>query len=123
MGEPEPAAMRSEGWQLCLVTLILAASTLVSSTNWVVTSQYKTYGSSVYAGDIQTCTDTTLISTEVERGSESFPGCLASCTNHTDCGSFWLSSSGCVMLNTSKCTDTTFIRPAAPNIPYHLKIV
>merc|ERR1711971_253663 len=119
------ATMRSEGCHfIFLVPLIVAATTLVSSTSsWVVTSQYKTYGSSMYAGDIPTCTDTTVITTELERGSDIFSGCLASCTAHSDCGSFWLSTSGCVLLNTTKCQDTTFIRPAASNITYHLKIV
>ena len=56
---------------------MVAVSSLVSSSNFVVTSQYKTYGSSVYAGDIQTCTDSTVISTELVRGN------IRGTTHHT----------------------------------------
>ena len=51
------------GW--IMSTLI---SVVISST--IVTRQYKTYGSSMYAGDQSTCTDSNILATELERGEE-----------------------------------------------------
>ena len=49
-----------------LPALIITAASLVSSN--IITSQYKTYSSSVYAGDTNTCTDSTILQSEVDRG-------------------------------------------------------
>merc|ERR1712109_226959 len=113
--------MRTTSSRVSLVLMVTTVSSVLAST--IVTSQYKTYGSSMYAGDVSTCTHSNILTSETERGSDVFSSCLATCSHYSDCGSFWLPSSGCLMVNTTKCSDTSNMRPAASNITYHVKII
>ena len=59
--------MKTDSSKLILGCIVATLISVVVSSN-IVTSQYKTYGSSMYAGDQQTCTDTNILATELERG-------------------------------------------------------
>merc|ERR1711936_229468 len=82
----------------CIIFISISMVTTVQ-----VTSHYTSYGNSMFAGNSH-CVSTVDMTEQVgKRGP--FVECMIACNADSTCGSFWLLSNNCNLVNSSSCAD------------------